>query len=294
MIFIMLGGFSLFSLSKLVLSIVLSSLLALFLIINCIYKRKKGEPLLFFVLLLILFLSTTVLSFLYFNVFRTVPEKEAVIEAEIIGFDEYDYGSAYQIKCTRIDGARRNVRLILYTSEDYNEFTLGDIIVTKVSLSRFSRNDSYDAYRYSQGFVGEANHITTMITLVGHKEHPIQKAILLIRNIFHNYIDSIFGEDAGGFFLALLIGDRSLLSKACRLDFTRIGISHILALSGQHLAILSLLIHRLLSLCHINKKWRLSILCRLIYGYNGIFSLDNPCRTNAYILCDRLSVWQLL
>ncbi|MGP1576247.1 MAG: ComEC/Rec2 family competence protein [Treponema sp.] len=45
--------------------------------------------------------------------------------------------------------------------------------------------------------------------------------------------------DAGGLLLALLAADRSFLSKACMEAFKHAGLSHILALSGMHVSLIS-------------------------------------------------------
>ena len=54
-----------------------------------------------------------------------------------------------------------------------------------------------------------------------------------IREIFHTRM----GDEAAGFATALLTGDRDEVSGATRLAFTRLGISHLLAVSGLHLTI---------------------------------------------------------
>ncbi len=61
-------------------------------------------------------------------------------------------------------------------------------------------------------------------------------------------------EEVGGLLSALLLGDRSALSPQLALDFKRIGVSHILALSGMHLAIISLFLSAILSVFGVGKK----------------------------------------
>ena len=267
MIFIVMGGFSLFALKSLTLSIVLSALLFLALCTNCIFALKRREGLLFQVILLSLLCLSILFSYLYFKVHFTVPQKDAVIVGEILDKTESDYGVNYSIKCTEIDDKKKNVNIILHADKEFNGFYAGDIIVTKARISPYMSEENYDAYHLSRGFVASASHTGEAISVVGHKNHFIQNALASVRDSIHRYIIRIFGDKAGGMFLALLIGDKTMLEGVCSLDFRRIGISHILALSGQHLAILSLLVHRFLSLFQIDKKKRLYILCIFIVAY---------------------------
>ncbi len=282
-IFVMLGGFSLFSLQNPILSLLLAILFSLLLITNCIVKKVKKDNYIFHIVLLSLFLLSTLLSHLYFDISHTVKAKESVIEAEITSKSDTEYGVRYEIRCIQIDGKNKNSKLILFADKEFNGFDIGDIILTKADIRSLNTTDDMDSYNYSQGFVGEAEHISDAITLVGHKERVLVKFLHTVRESFHNYIYKIFGKDSGGLLLALLIGDKSLLSGVCRLNFSRIGVSHILALSGQHLAILSLMLHRLLSLCQINKKWRLSILSIFVLAYMAITGFS-PSVTRAGLM----------
>lgn len=270
MILVMLGGFSLFSIETKWLSLLLASLFALFLIINCFILKKKERNYKFHVLLLILLIIATILSYLYFNVFRSIEERESVIEAEIFSISHTEYSTCYGVRCIEVDGVPKNVDLVLYADKNLKNFEIGDVIVTKVSIRKLNRDAQEDLFYFRNGFVGIADHISDDIALARHNPHTLQRIIITCQNAIHDYIYKIMGKEGGGLFLALIIGDKSLLSGALTLDFNRIGISHILALSGQHLAILSLLVDRLFSLCRINKKWRLSILCILVVAYMAL------------------------
>ena len=74
-------------------------------------------------------------------------------------------------------------------------------------------------------------------------------------------------EESGGLLCALLFGEREYLASETRYDFTRAGMSHVLALSGMHLALLSFAIDMILSRLGIMKKPRkiAQILFVLIY-----------------------------
>ena len=66
---------------------------------------------------------------------------------------------------------------------------------------------------------------------------------------------------------ALLIGDRENLSEETVRDFRRIGISHLLAISGLHLSALCGTSDALLRFCRVHKRWRLlsTLLLSVLY-----------------------------
>ena len=184
MILVMLGGFSLFSIQNKIISLVLTVLLASALITNCIYKYKKKDNYPFHILLFVLLCISVLFSYLYFNIFHDVPEKEAVIEAEIIDSEYTEYRACYQVKCKTIDGKRKNVNLTLYADEKYKGLEIGDIIVTKVALSPYNIDEPNDGYKFSKGLAGEAQHISDTITKIDHKDRLVRTLIRKIRLSF--------------------------------------------------------------------------------------------------------------
>lgn len=55
-----------------------------------------------------------------------------------------------------------------------------------------------------------------------------------LSEVFVDYME----EDEGGFAAALLFGNKEYLSKTLNRDFTRLGVSHALAISGMHLTVI--------------------------------------------------------
>ncbi len=64
------------------------------------------------------------------------------------------------------------------------------------------------------------------------------------------------GEESGGLAAALLLGSREELSDSLKRDFRRLGLIHMLCLSGAHLSILTTLSERILLKLKIGKKKR--------------------------------------
>ena len=77
-----------------------------------------------------------------------------------------------------------------------------------------------------------------------------------IRQNIAGVFDRCFSSDGASLLRAVLLGDRDALSSADATVFRRTGVSHLLALSGMHLTVLTYALHRLLNLFRTPKKVR--------------------------------------
>lgn len=80
-----------------------------------------------------------------------------------------------------------------------------------------------------------------------------------LRAMLSHRILSACGEKEGGLLSAMLLGTRSSLPSDVSRNFTRSGVSHLLALSGLHLSLIVLLLDRFLLLFHMTKRKRIPV-----------------------------------
>lgn len=99
------------------------------------------------------------------------------------------------------------------------------------------------------GYASAKNWITFKTATDGFRNRLLQFRNKLVK-IYAQY----FGKDNTAILAALTLGDKSMLDAGTREVFTNSGTSHILALSGLHLAII-LSIFQICILRHIRKKW---------------------------------------
>ncbi len=77
-----------------------------------------------------------------------------------------------------------------------------------------------------------------------------------MRTAFTNYINELFGEKDGALLRGFLINDTSGLSAKTMSDFRRSGVSHLLSVSGFHIALLLGTLELLLRKLYVPKKVR--------------------------------------
>ncbi len=111
-------------------------------------------------------------------------------------------------------------------------------ISAHVIFSKTENTAQFDeeSYYLSQGVYikGEAKSVSTL----GKGEYPLTYLAQWISDRLSNIFYQKLGSEEGGFAAALLLGNKSRLPDTVVRDFQRLGISHILAISGMHLTIL--------------------------------------------------------
>ena len=281
-----LGGFYLFSLGNEILRIVLLVFAILLGIISPISRIRKDRKIVLSSACVVL-LITYFLSFLYFDIHFNLQNKYKE-RIEITGIVEEVAPSSYSrrllIRVEEINGEKDfGHKLYTYVPKQQDYYVINGTRVTFTAvLSDFS--DEAKQYNYARGICAYADDPEDFIR---HTENTndISMFITQQRELLSRYIRLISNEETGALVSALLLGERDLLSDQLRLDFKRIGISHILALSGMHLAILSLGIGKVLSLLKVKKKARLVITMIFVFLYMAFTGFSfSVCRAGIMIL----------
>jgi competence protein ComEC len=90
-----------------------------------------------------------------------------------------------------------------------------------------------------------------------------------------------------GVAMALLSGDRALLDPELKEDYSKAGVSHILAISGLHLGIIFLLLNYLftpLLLLRRGRLWRTALVILALWGYAFVSGLSASVLRSAFML----------
>lgn len=130
-------------------------------------------------------------------------------------------------------------RILLYLDCQPEEIALGDRLQLTAKVYDVSRGTSQEGNLYYQ---------SRDISLMGSQlsEMEVEKAEKLPISLWPAYasqllrqkVRDIFPDDAQGFALALLTGDRSELSYGQKNDLSLSGLSHVVAVSGMHISLL--------------------------------------------------------
>lgn len=83
----------------------------------------------------------------------------------------------------------------------------------------------------------------------------IEKAVYDIRNGIKNSVYNLLPNEYGGLAAALILGDKSGISRETLSDFNEIGITHLICVSGLHLSLWSLFIFAVFKRTGLNEKF---------------------------------------
>ena len=155
------------------------------------------------------------------------------------------YRSVYDIEIISVDGDRVSLDAVLKTSGD-GMLSVGDIAVATGNISENIRHGDTAAaklsYAADKKFVkfsisAQSNSGTGNITVKG-EDTSILSLPDRLRSHFSDILKIRIGKNALGLPLAVLLGDKSSLSASVRRDFSAVGASHLLAVSGTHLSVI--------------------------------------------------------
>ena len=193
------------------------------------------------------FASAFLACVLFLSVYYGTLVPQSQLDGETVNADFYiiDYEEKadsgrfyYTVKTLSvdIDGAPQNIKTQFSTDEkihtDFDKIIKGELTFYR------SAENGFDSY----GNFGDGIFLTSKLNFYRVSNHTVfnpYKFFLNLRASIKDFVLSEFGGDEGGVILALLTGDKSLLNGGIKDNFTASGASHIMAVSGLHLAVLS-------------------------------------------------------
>lgn len=176
-----------------------------------------------------------------------LSDKSAQVEFYITDIEEETSSGkyAYTVKTSQIDlpNTVQDIKFTLYSDEkiyaDYYQHIKADVY-----FFAFADN-AYDSYgSFGQGIFlrGSLNEYYTLDENTKSLNKPVLEFRLWVRSLF----EDIISGDEGALCYAVLTGDKALLSDEVYNDFKACGVTHLMAVSGLHLAVLAGLLYKLL------------------------------------------------
>jgi competence protein ComEC len=272
----MLGGFSFFADFTWQFKVILATLPLLGIAIIYIFETLKPGRKPFILLTLVALSVSILLSALWSALFYPTKyyDKIVSVNGRIYDIDNSKTTNAeIIIKTDKINDKWDNHTLILKVDKDtVTQFRKYDVVTINATLSEIpDYDDGFDgkSYYVSKGISGYLNDIESFEI---HSNYPdtLDKFFDGLQLKISNKLKLTTDFETGSFLSALIVGDRSDLNGNTKLNFARLGISHILALSGMHLAILTFAINLLLTRLKVRKKIRVAIMLLLVSFYMAL------------------------
>lgn len=219
-------------------------------------------------------LSVCISSLLFFfsqSDFLSVREKvgdKSLIVATVKDEPKYNINyKRYYCKCeiVTIDGAKYKGNLRLSFSSDYEDidlsyFTIGNVLSFDGKLYEVGKDIKgiADYFKSEKIYVG-ANGIKNL-KVIRQGTKPLTKLGNELRNKISISLKKYFSSNTAGVLTALITGNKNSLDDEIYGYFKLIGIAHLMAVSGMHLSILTILAEFFLKKLR-HKKLKNFILC---------------------------------
>ena len=269
---IWLGGFVFFStgtpLIRAITLIASVALIAVYLLLLIRNIRKHIILASSIALLLSVIASQVVFGVIYNPTDRFNGENN--ITGSVTEISRSTYSASVILKTQSVgDEKYQNRRVLLrLSSNEAKSISIGDTLTVSGVFRDFENDGDFDAksYYFSDSVCAEISDVTNIEIEPSSKE-TLSSWLAHAREYLRRRAVMFSNSESGSMVAALLFGERNALSEQTRLNFTRIGISHLLALSGLHLAIICIGLSKLLSLLRINKKLRYAISIVFVLAY---------------------------
>lgn len=177
---------------------------------------------------------------------------------------------------------------------------IDDIVIFPVSLkeikdSRNFFNTGYAEYLKNKGISYQTECKGTEIVKAGH-DMTLKGTGIKIRRHLETVIEkSPLSTTTSNFLITILLGDRTFLGSETRDLFADAGVSHILALSGMHVAIIASMLLFVLIPFNISGHYRVRlILCPVILLFYAFITGWAPSTVRAVLMMSALCLGMLL
>lgn len=206
---------------------------------------------------------------------RTVP-----IQGEVLQWPEETlYGARLYLKAGEPGG--KPVKALFYGERDLLSLRPGDRIETVAECSPANRIQGEETFYYAgQGYFLQMKP-RDEITVLPPEGFSLRTSLTLLAGTIMDQIDRLYPQQEAGFLRALLMGDKSGLEDIDQNHFNRVGLGHVVVISGFHV---SVLMGFLALFLNPKKKRNVAVILLLLVAFCCMTGSD-PGTVRATVLC---------
>jgi len=249
-------------------------------------QQRIKDIFLYFTVTLLLIAILMSSGYGYFQNDLAIARKYDQCEVTVKGIAEkmrydYSYSSALEVKITEINGESADIKAILEFEggsplEEYDLFILSGTAALP---------DENEAYLVSDGFVMKISASLWKVDTVGRADVPWYSVFRRISDVLQNVLERKTEPETAGLVGAMVLGNRGELGNKVTRDFSRVGISHMLALSGLHVTIVIGAFDLILKRMEMEKSLRCIFLVLASLLYLGITGLSLSAARAVIMIC---------
>lgn len=194
--------------------------------------------------------------------------------------EEIDPGGAYQKLVVK---NLKDNNLILVTTNKYPELKYGDVLELSGKLEAPKNWSEFRYDRYLARYDIYLQMSWPKIKKTGYKEN-FYSQLLTIKNNVYQIINSALPEPEAGLANALLLGYKNTLDKIEKNSFSCCGLSHVVAISGSHLTLLSALAFNFLLALGLSSRGAFKPVVIFLWLYTILTGLQTSALRSAIMI----------
>jgi competence protein ComEC len=248
-------------------------------------RSAKVKVIIYFLIFLLgfIYLQSVELSWQKDSLGEIIGNKVKLV-AKVIRIEDKGYRKEYLL--TDIRGVDRDIysnkEVLLSTYKIDPKLRYGDIIEvdTKLELAKSQSNPggfSYRKYLKQQGIYGIAKvNSYEDIRVIANRTNFIIRTLFNLRQRITVLIEEYFPQPYNYILEALLLGDKSLLPDRIEDNFRKLGLSHLLVISGFHIGLISYLLYLIGNRLKFSKRLNLIFILIFLTSYLIITGCQLP------------------
>jgi len=181
---------------------------------------------------------------------------------------------------------------VLIITNKYPSYYYGDLLRIEGECSNpgFIDDFNYSLYlkRYGLTAVFYYPIIEETDLLLVDKKNYFKVFIYKLRNKLTDQFDYYLSINSSSFIKAMMLNDKSSLSSEIKTEFSKTGLSHIIAISGLHISLLSSLLLSFLILIGLKRKTAFYFILVFLFFY--LFLVESPASAIRATLMSVLSI----
>ncbi len=256
-------------------AIAISATLLVSATVYCTVKRRFFKICKSAFLVLLAVIIGALSSYTYFDIgymqMRKYDGQKCLVEA-VVSETQYssDYGTAHTLRLISVNGEACDK--LAYLKCDYkSSLHTGN----RFSIIANATEPCDDSFEYSQKSELISNGVTIVFESSNEEDYTVIDKNYTTPEIYFKKLNAelsvrlarAVGGESGDLASAVFLADRSELDDSTRLAFSRAGTSHLLALSGLHMAIVAAIAEFFLRKLYVGKTMRSFILGALLILY---------------------------
>ena len=168
------------------------------------------------------------------NQYQDILDSKQQLEGYIT--EDVDLRANTQMVTVTPKGLSQN---ILITAPLTQKFFYGDWVVVEGKVTEAKNYGDFDYQKYLERFnVYAVMSYPKILILKSHQLNPVKEFLLTIKSAFIQRTDELLNEPQSSLSIGILIGGHAKMPQAIVDNFSRTGVSHIIAVSGYNITIM--------------------------------------------------------